>query len=164
MYQELYRRIESALKAGAEDDYGPHVPAFHHPRRTSGMVSDGTWRAEELTDRIEITTRYSRDPSRANNGGEYYHYTRFRPLPDGRIIQESRSSYEDDEWESHGVFGIVADLPAMAKLACARINAGNRPGPVNSKRLRRQIEDALRKTASDGDLVAIGGLLGIRAE
>ena len=38
------------------------------------------------------------------------------------------------------------------------------PGPTNSKKLRRQIEDALRKTASDGDLVAIAGLLGIRAE
>ena len=148
--KNLFSSIYTDLRDCAQDDYGPHAPRWEHSERyPTGIV---------------ITTRWSRDPSRSNNGGEYFMYSRYRPLEDGRVIHETGSSYEDADWEMEEIFGLSSDsLERIAELARLRILAEDAPPPIaDQKVLRRRIEDALRKTSSINDLVAVATMLGVK--
>jgi hypothetical protein len=149
--KKLFESILADLRTCASDEHGPHRPEWER----SGRYPDG----------IVITTGWSRDPSRSNNGGEYYEYSRYRPIEDGRVIRETSSSYEDADWELKEIYGLSGEaLPHLADLACQRILAENAPKPIDLVKVRRRVEDALRKTASAEDLLAIAGLLGVKVE
>ncbi len=149
--KKIFESILADLRDCARDEYGPHRPEWE--------------RSERFPEGIVITTGWSRDPSRSNNGGEYYTYSRYRPIEDGRVIHETRSSYEDADWKLEEIYGLSGDaLSNLADLACQRILAENAPKPVDRVKVRRRVEDALRKTASAEDLLAIAGLLGVKVE
>ena len=46
---------------------------------------------------VKIETRISRDPRRSSNGGEYHHWLRLRPNPEGRTLAIDRCSC--DFWQ-----------------------------------------------------------------
>jgi hypothetical protein len=148
--KELFKDIKKDLLECLTDPYGPHCPQWE--------------KSEKVPAGIVITTHWSRDPSRSNNGGEYYEFSRYAPLEDGRVMHEIRSSYEDASWEHQKTYGLSASsLVSMAELACQRLLAEYAPKLLNVEELRVKIEYALRDAAST-DLVAIAGLLGLEAE
>jgi len=55
------------------------------------------------------------------------------------------------------------ELNLLAEIAMARVKA-NMPKDIDIKKLRRRIEEELRKKATTKNLVAIAGLLGVKIE
>ncbi|MBU4143036.1 hypothetical protein KJ590_03495 [Patescibacteria group bacterium] len=157
--QNLTRDLQTDLMSCATDPYGPLAPQWERRVFSHGGLFPGGG--------IVITTGWSRDPSRSCNGGEYYDYARYR-FCDGGISREETSSCEIDERvpksEIYNVALSQGGLERLAELAAKRVSAQLAPKPIDLKKFRRRIEDALRKTATSDDLIAIAGLLGVKTE
>ncbi len=148
----LFQMMVEAAKNCIDDEYGPRKAEY------SRSLADPSG--------IVFTTRFSRDPSRSDNGGEYYEYRRFIPLGFGTRVEE-RSSYEGSSYEEIGFFSVIlstAGLCRMADLACLRATAAAMPPEIDIKKVRRRVEDALRKTATDEDVLAVAALLGVKSD
>ncbi len=77
--KSLMEQMEWDLWDCMQDEYGPHRPEFFQ----STNLSAG--------ENYSVTTKWSRDPSRANNGGEYYEDRRYFVGPNGSVHSYSRS-------------------------------------------------------------------------
>lgn len=155
MMKELMHQMVNDLRDCARDDYGPHGPEFY--------PSDNRSAGENLS----VTVQWSRDPARSNNGGEYYEDRRYFVGPNGSVHSYLVSSYEDadpEDWTDHGVALSLAGIGRCLKLASERVLAELAPKPIDSQKVRRRVEDALRKTATDDDIVAVAGLLGVKID
>ena len=70
----------------------------------------------------------------------------------------------DDEPTIYNVALSQAGLERLAELATKRVSAQLASKPIDLIKIRRRVEDALRKTADGDDLIAIAGLLGVKTE
>jgi len=149
MLKKLYGAMFLSAMAGAIDENGPR---------------EATWEASTaIFGAVVFTTVYSRDPSRSNNGGEYFQYIRFANVPGGGVREEKRSSYEDADWVEENFYPVaLTNLGRLAKLVCLAVNLSLAPKAIDTTKVRRRVEDALRKTASADDLLAVAGLLGVK--
>ncbi len=159
--KELSERLQADLMACATDPHGPHVPQWER-RVFSSYDRTEEWKPGKG---VVITVEYSRDPSRSHDGGEYYHYARYL-FCDGGVSREGTSSCEIDDREPESEIFAVAlsqeGLERLADLVAKRVTAELVPEPIDLTKVRRRVEDALRKTATGEDLVAIAGLLGVK--
>jgi hypothetical protein len=159
--KKLYDSILQDLRDCASDEHGPLSPVWRvRLQRTS---YDETVPREPSG--ITITTRYSRNPSKSNNGGEYYCYSIYRYLDDGRLARFSDSSYEDSREELDDIYGVGISqdsLESLAEFAKQRVLQENAPRKMNETKVRRRIEDALRKRASYEEVFAIATMLGVK--
>ena len=113
---------------------------------------------------ISWETYTPRDRSRCNNGGDYYEWTRFWIGTTGSVWSYEISSYEDAESQGEQEYDVLLTwdgLNRLAEMAVRRVEAENTPCPLDIGKVRRRIEDALRKTAGRDDILAIAGLLGV---
>ena len=153
---KLFDKILNDLISNAEDRYGHHKPEYF-------QIFDGHG--------IEIITEYSRNPSRSNNGGDYYYYSRYYPLEDGRIIRETKSSYEDSSWKITDIYSVCLSknaLSCMADLAIRKINNSNIPINNDINELKKKIISYINGMGTDESsgeyFMAIAGLLGLDFE
>ena len=160
----LITAMMSDLRDCANDPYGNQKPEWSPRLRRSLPPKFETRKAG-----VVVTTTFSRDTRRMNNGGRYEHYASYRPVPGG-IARYTVTSYEDDTPELDRVFPLALSqegLERAATLAAARVAAELSPPEGNLddlRRLRRRVEDALRKTARPADIEAIAAMLGVKTE
>lgn len=147
----IKQMVEDAI-AVAEDSRGPHKPCFFQQKVIAG-------------DSISFCLEESRDPSKSNNGGEYYQYARYLPVETG-VLRYEVSSYEDDEGRNEEVFPVclsLAGIKRMAVLACEKALRVIKPRDYYNLRQRvvfLRIKSVLA-TSSNEDLYAIGAFLGV---
>lgn len=155
--KRLMESMINDLRHCRDDEYGPHRPEYGIATNCANPDFDGT---------VRISIGFSKDPSRSNNGGEYFFYSRYRWIEDGRLIRETTSSYEDASWEIDwdlpGILVSKDTLARCAELARLRVLAEKAPRMVDWPKTRRRVEDALRKYTSNEDLAAIAALLGVK--
>lgn len=108
--------------------------------------AEGGW---EISGRrtLMITQRESRDPSRSNNGGEYYLYKHYAPTGLGVEVWESwscdiapRTEYGGQEYSYDVIVGLDG-LRRMAQLADVTIAARSwlNKEPESMRKLKRAI-------------------------
>lgn len=79
---------------------------------------EGSW--EIRPNFISVTTRFSRDPQRSNNGGEYYFYRRFKIVPGGiKAWDDWSADWDYADWGGTEDFYPIAlsELNPIANLA-----------------------------------------------
>ena len=151
--RQIIEKMMEAAKACAEDPYGNREPEWF-----IGAMSNTA---------PVFQTRFSEDHSRSSNGGAYHEYVRFIQTGTG-VRMEGKSSYEDSDYEEEGFWPSALDNAALcrlANLACLKIKVEMAPPPIDDiKTVRRRVEDALRKTATANDLLAVASLLNVKTE
>ena len=152
--KNLINQMAKDLRDCAEDRNGPHTPEYYLGRNSTAGEN------------LSVTVQWSRDPSRSNNGGEYFYDRRYF-LKNGSVHSYLVSSYEDaepEEWVDHKVALTLDGVKRCLEMARQRVLAELKPMAFDTVKIRRRVEDALRKTASEDDLLAIAGLLGVRTD
>lgn len=154
--KKLITQMIEDLRDCAKDPHGPHRPEFYESRNA---LAGKNW---------SVTVIYSRDPSRSNNGGEYYEDRRYYIGPSGSVCSyliSSCDSSDETDWTDHGVVLSFRGLERALELAACRVMAEMAPPPVEDiKKIRRRVEDALRKTAAAEDVLAVAGLLSVKID
>jgi len=115
--KELIDQMTEDLRLCAEDEFGPHRPEFYFFRNLA------------CGENYSITVEFSRDPSRSNNGGEYYLDRRYYVGHNG-AIQSYLVSSEDAEpydWTDHGVVGDLDTIKMCLELAQKKVEVESAP-------------------------------------
>jgi hypothetical protein len=153
--QKLMSDLVESARDSARDENGDGIPGFFYFK----AGSDGL-------ETVSFQTRTPRDWNHSHNGGDYAEWVRFYPSPIG-VGSYEISSYEDADPRNREDYGVLLDLEGvrrLATLAVERVMTELKPSPFNMVKVRRRVEDALRKTAGEADILAIAGLLGVKTE
>ena len=153
--QKLMSDLVEASRDSSRDENGDGIPGFFYFKAGRGGLET-----------LSFQTRTPRDWNHSHNGGDYAEWIRFYPSPLG-VSSYEISSYEDADPRNREDYGVILDLEGLrrlATLAVERVLAEMKPKPIDPAKVRRRVEDALRKTATDADILAIAGLLGVKTE